>query len=267
MPFEPQTTLGRTGLKVGRLGVGSSYGVGMEGLEAALDRGQNLFYWGSLRRGGFGRAVRELARRDRDKIVFLIQTFWRYAWPIGPSIEWGLKRAGLDYADVLVLGLSPGVPSEKVIEAALKLKERGRVRYLGISSHNRPMFRKYLEMGIFDLFMVRYNAAHRGAESDVFDHLPEENAPGILAYTCTRWGHLLNPKRMPPGEKTPRATDCYRFALSHPKVDVAITGPKNAEQMRENLGTLDEGPLGEGEHAWMSRVGDHIHANYNQRYR
>jgi len=88
--------------------------------------------------------------------------------------------------------------------------------------------------------------------------LSGEKRPGTVAFTATRWGQLLNPKKMPPGEKPPTAPDCYRFVLSHPAVDVCMSGPKTAEQMRENLSVLDGGPLGEDELARMHRIGDYI---------
>ena len=40
--------------------------------------------------------------------------------------------------------------------------------------------------------MARYNAAHRGAEDEVFAHLPSRK-PFVLAYTATRWWSLLTP--------------------------------------------------------------------------
>jgi predicted aldo/keto reductase-like oxidoreductase len=79
-----------------------------------------------------------------------------------------------------------------------------------------------------------------------------------VTYTATRWGQLLQPKRLPPGEPAPQASDCYRFALSHPAVDVCMTGPKNMAQMREALRTLDLGPLSAPEAARLRRVGDYL---------
>jgi hypothetical protein len=90
--------------------------------------------------------------------------------------------------------------------------------------HQQPLPR--WRATIFDLFMVRYNAAHRGAEREVFPLLPEPpERPGIFAYTATRWGSLLDPKRLPAGERAPSAADCYRFCLSHPGVDMVLCGP------------------------------------------
>jgi hypothetical protein len=104
--------------------------------------------------------------------------------------------------------------------------------------------------------MVRYNAGHPGAEREVFPLLGDdvEARPGVFAFTATRWGSLL---KGAPNEKTPRATDCYRFALSAPRVDAVITGPKNAHELDEAIEAMQLGPMSEEELAWMKRVGAH----------
>jgi predicted aldo/keto reductase-like oxidoreductase len=82
--------------------------------------------------------------------------------------------------------------------------------------------------------------------------------PGVVAFTATRWGTLLRPRFTPPGERTPSASDCYRFTLSHPAVDVCLSGPRNAAELDEALVAVERGPLDEGEMAWMRRVGAHV---------
>ena len=47
---------------------------------------------------------------------------------------------------------------------------------------------------------------------------------------------------MPAGEVPPSAADCYRFALSHPAVDVCMMGARTVDDIRENLRALDLGP-------------------------
>jgi predicted aldo/keto reductase-like oxidoreductase len=61
------------------------------------------------------------------------------------------------------------------------------------------------------------------------------------------------------GERTPTGTDCYRFALSHPTVDVALAGPNDAAQMAQALQALALGPMHEEDLAWMRRVGEYIY--------
>ncbi|MCK7462239.1 MAG: YkgJ family cysteine cluster protein [Sphingobacterium sp.] len=115
--------------------------------------------------------------------------------------------------------------------------------------------------GEFDVLHLRYNAAHRGAETDIFPYLNEEREkrPGTVAFTATRWGQLLKAKKMPPGEKPLTAADCYRFVLSNPAVDVCMSGAKTVEEMRQNLAVLDGGPMAGDELERVRRIGDFVH--------
>jgi predicted aldo/keto reductase-like oxidoreductase len=63
---------------------------------------------------------------------------------------------------------------------------------------------------------------------------------------------------MPPGEAPLRASDCYRFVLSEPRVDMCLTGPANAEQLREALRALEAGPLSPEEAEHVRRIGRHV---------
>ena len=102
-------------------------------------------------------------------------------------------------------------------------------------------------------------AIEQDAEQDIFPHLPQANRPGIVSFTATCWGKLLKPKRMPAGERPLTPADCYRFALSHPDVNVCVTGPSTAAQMEDNLKALDAGPLDAEEMARIRRIGEHIY--------
>jgi hypothetical protein len=127
-----------------------------------------------------------------------------------------------------------------------------------ISCHHRPTFAQYIPDPVWGGVMVRYNAAHRGAETEVFPHLTGVDDPGVVAYTATRWGALLDPALTPKGDPTPRGSDCYRFALTNPAVDVVIAGPRNGAELDEAMAALDRGPMSDDELAWMRRVGDSV---------
>lgn len=259
MDLKEKRILGRSGLIVGRLGVACGYGAPTEAFEEAFEQGVNYFYWGSLRRSSMVRAMKNIsARGKRDQLVVVIQVYNRAAAMLAGSVERGLRKAGLDYADVLLLGWHNSLPAARLLDAAHKLKDSGKVKFLAVSGHHRPAFPVMAENGIFDIFHIRYNAAHRGAEADIFPKLPKDGRPGIVTYTATRWGKLLKPGKMPPGEKTPSGSDCYRFVLSNPDVDMCMTGPKNRQHMQEALRTLELGPLNPEEMGWMQRVGDHV---------
>jgi len=263
--------LGQTGLRVSRLGIGSSFTGDPAFIEEAVEQGVNYLYWGSIRRPAFGRAIKRVARKNRERVVLTVQSYTRVAALMAPSIELALRRAGLEYFDILLLGNWSEAPSPALIEAAERLKEKGKVRHLMMSTHNRPSLQEHFRRfeakeSPFDAFMLRYNAVHRGAERDVFPHLPESARPGIVAYTATRWGHLLDPKKMPEGETPPPARDCYRFALSNPAVSLVLCGPSNRDQMQEALRALDAGPLDAEEKARMQRIGDHVYGNYKPQF-
>jgi aryl-alcohol dehydrogenase-like predicted oxidoreductase len=271
MDFRSQIPFGQTGLQVSRLGIGSSFTGDPAFIEEAVDQGVNYLYWGSIRRPAFGRAIQHVARKNREAVVLTVQSYTRVAALLAPSIELALRRARIEYFDFLLLGMWNKPPGQSLIDAAQRLVEKGRVRHLMLSTHNRPSLQNHFRRfeakdSPFDAFMLRYNAVNRGAEQDVFPHLPESPRPGVVAYTATRWGHLLDPKKMPPGEEPPAARDCYRFALSHPAVSLALCGPANREQMQEALRALDAGPLDADEMARMQRIGDHVYGRYKPKF-
>lgn len=262
MTFDSPVRLGSTGMQVGRLGVASSYRAPASAFEEAFDKGCNYFTWGSFIRGParqFEVAARSLfGNGHRSRILLSVLSYAHSAYLAERFLRKGLRKLGTDYADVLLLGYYSKPPSRRVVEGALRLKESGMVRAIGITTHRRALVPELHREGILDLYHVRYNAAHRGAETDLFPHVMGPDKPGIVAFTATCWGRLLSEKRMPPGERPATAVECYRFALTHPAVDVCMTGPRTLEQMRENLATLGQGPMDGAELARMHRIGDHL---------
>lgn len=240
-----RATLGRTGIEVVRLGVAASYGVPAAAVEKAVERGVNYLYWGSLRRSGFGDAIRRLAP-SRERFVLVLQSYSRLARLIPWSVERALRSLSLDYADLLLLGMwNRGVPP-RILDAAREARRRGLVRALAVSTHRRVLVPGIAAADQFDVVHFRYNAAHPGAERDIFPHLPAPAArPGLVAFTATSHGALL--KRF-------SAADCYRFVLSRPEVDVCLTGPANAAQMDAALEALRLGPLDEDQLQRMRRI-------------
>jgi aryl-alcohol dehydrogenase-like predicted oxidoreductase len=107
--------------------------------------------------------------------------------------------------------------------------------------------------------MIRYNAAHRGAETDVFPITTALQVP-VVVYTCLRWGALLRATPDdPPGFAVPRAPAWYRFALQHPAVTVALMAPDNRAELDEDLTLLEApGPLTAEEFALLAEHGRRV---------
>ena len=257
--FSQRIVLGSTELIVPKMGFGSDAGIPAKALEQAFDKGFNYFYWGSRRRKGMKEAIRHLAPRNRDKMVIALQTYDYTGLALDKTLVLGLRKLKIEQADIFILGMRNGPVPGRILDKALSLQERGLVRYLCVSAHNRSAYRQHLQRNIFDLIMVRYNAAHRGAEKEVLPLLPEENRPGVICYNSTRWGHLFDPQWMPAGEKTPSPNDLYRYVLSHDSIDMVLSAPATQAQLEENVKALEEGPTSVEEKAWLERVGDHVH--------
>ncbi|MEN8229491.1 MAG: aldo/keto reductase [Bacteroidota bacterium] len=261
--FNEPVILGRTGLRVGRLGISSSYGAPAPAFEEAFEKGCNYFVLGSFLKGRSKEMIRAIhniiEKGEREKLVVCMMEY-THSYLIGKGHFYkGLKSLGLDYVDVLMLGYYPRKPRKHVIDLALELRDKGMVRNLALSGHNRKLFPKLREEGLYDVLQVRYNAVNSGAEKDIFPFMGGADRPGMVSFTATRWGQLLKEKKMPPGEKPLTAKDCYRFVLSNPDVDVCMTGARTVEMMRENLETLDLGPLTAEEMERIRRIGDHIY--------
>jgi aryl-alcohol dehydrogenase-like predicted oxidoreductase len=257
--------LGRTGLEVGRVGISSSYGVSGDVLERAFERGIDYIYWGSRRLASFGEGLKRL-KPQRDRFVLVIQSYTRIASLMAWSLERALRELHFDHTDVLLLGMWNKPVPPRILDAARELKRRGLVRFLAISTHHRATVPQVALANDFDIVHFRYNAAHPGAEKDIYPHLPVINRPGMVSFTATSWGQLTgqanimariaNPSHsIPKGERVPTAMDCYRFVLSRPEVDVCMTGPSNAERMEEAFAAWERGPMTEEELAWMYHVG------------
>jgi aryl-alcohol dehydrogenase-like predicted oxidoreductase len=254
--FGPRS-FGDTNMTVGPLALGSSYGLSGRDVERAYARGVNFFLWGSLRKRDFGVGLENLARTEREKMVIAVQSYTR----LGSLMEWSVDRSlrsmKTDYVDILCLAWWNGPPPQRIVDAALRLRDKGKIRNLMVSCHHRPTFERFIADPSFDALMLRYNAAHPGAEREVFPHLAKRR-PGTLAFTATRWGTLLDPALTPEGEATPRGSDCYRFALSNPNVDVCLAGPKDGAELDEALAAVTRGRMTDDELAWMRRVGAHV---------
>ena len=266
------TILGRTGLRVSRLGLAATYRPGKHSVRRAIDEGINYFFY-------FGidtqmvKTLREMMRNNREWYVVATGAY-NYIWwhqNIRKTLEKRLRQLKTDYIDIfLFLGVLKETEfSESLQEELCKLREEGKVRSIGLSTHNRKLAGKLAAEGTVDVLMIRYNAAHRGAEQDIFPYLLVKDRsafdgkvhnPGVVSYTATRWRYLIQrPKNWPKDGRIPTAGMCYRFVLSNPNVHVVMTAPTNEKQLIENIAAIQQGPLSEDDMAFMRQFGDIVH--------
>jgi aryl-alcohol dehydrogenase-like predicted oxidoreductase len=242
-----------------RLGLAANYGIDEDGVRAAMDRGVNLFVW-TMRGSGLANPLKAALseRRDQVAVAGFASLGW-FGWGVRKSAERLLRSLGTDYLDLFMLpwlGLGSALTSATERDL-VHLRESGKARAIGTSIHDRVRAGELAEKGPLDLLMIRYNAAHPGAEKDIFPHVHAAK-PTVLAYTATSWRKLLKKPSGWSGDAM-TASDCYRFQLSSPHVDLALTGPASRRELDENLDGVMKGPLTSEEAAWMREFGRQVH--------
>ncbi len=211
----------------------------------AVDRGVNYLNWCG-HPDGMRDAIRQLGSRRSDVRV-AIQFSARSADAARRELKATLAELRTDWIDVATYYyvehedewdeiVAPGGAAE-VLE---KARAAGTIRSIGLTSHQRSLAARCAESGRLDLLMIRYNAAHRGAEDDVFPVTNRLQLP-VVAFTCLRWGALLRKTPDDPdGFMPPSAADCYRFVLANPSVAVALMAPDGCDELESSLEILDD---------------------------
>ena len=162
----------------------------------ALDRGVNFLNWCGAE-DGLSAAVAGLGAR-RSEVVLCVQLEARTADEARRELDGMCEVLATDFLDVVTFYyveehaewrqiVGPG----GALEGCAAARDAGQIGLVGVTSHQRPWLAEMAHSGLLDLLMLRYNAAHRGAETEV---LPAATALGlpVVAYTCLRWGALLH---------------------------------------------------------------------------
>ena len=256
------TVLGNTGIPVHRLGLSGTYWPGKKTIYKALDEGLNFFFCFGIDKQMIA-VLRDVLKKDRERYIVATGAYnLLLGYPnLERTLEKRLRQLRTDYIDIfLFLGVTKEKHfPEKAREELYRLRETDKVRTVGISTHNRTFAGKLAADGALDVIMMRYNAAHRAAEQDIFPYL-DHHKPGIVSYTATRWRRLLRrPRNWPKNTPVPSAGMCYRFVLSNPHVHVCMTAPSNMKQFQENLAAANQGPLSVEELGFMKDFGDAVY--------
>ncbi len=260
------------GKPVCRLGLAShgATAITPDDVLAAVGRGVNFLNWTGFAEGppddeSFPAAVTALGP-ERDRVAVCVQFSARTAPEATQELRSVLSALRSDYVDVLTLYYveradewealtAPG----GVVEYLRAAQADGVVRRLGVTSHQRPLAATMAASGLLDCVMVRYNAAHRGAEQEVFPVTAARGLP-VIAYTALRWGALLRPTPDdPPAFTPPPPRAWYRFALQQPAVSVVLAAPHTWAELDQDLEVLSaSGPLPAEEYEVLARHGERV---------
>ncbi len=256
--------LGKTGLSAHPLGLAGSFGVPADVVEHAFHaHGMNYFFVTPRCRTlieGLGRLI---AAGHRDDLVIAGGAGLPTGGGVARSHAKLCKLLGTDRIDVFHLFWvqADWYTSGKTWPAMRALKESGKARALAISCHDRVMASRLARELPLDLLMIRYNAAHRGAEREIFEALGP-GRPAVCAYTATRWRKLLAPLGAHPAMT---AGECYQFALEHPAVDLVLCGAADRAQLDHAALAVASGPLPPARLAEIRTFGDAVRDRYRRR--
>lgn len=207
--------------------------------------GVDFYFFYGLHIDGMVDGVNRLLRERRDDVFVATGTESRDPSEMRDCLNAVLAALDVDAVDLFFAEyVSPADDLDDVlgeggaIDEIWKWKNEGKVRYVGATAHSRPLSLSLIGSGRVQVLMHRYNMAHRKSEEEVLPAAIDAGVP-VVAFTCTRWGSLLEGHAGWPG-RVPSAADCYRFALRHPAVHVALTAPATENHLRQNLTVLSE---------------------------
>lgn len=251
----PTRTLGRTNAEVSVLGLGTApIGEGPVDLEEAVeifsrvvDRGVNLIDTARI----YGNAEEALghvipARRERLFVATKVSTDMADA--AERSLAESFRLLNTDYLDLVYIhsvggrNLDRVLDDDGVLDYLVKQKASGRIRFIGISGHNRPgNFLRLLETRQIDVVMCVMNYADRNIYDFEGKVLPECRRQNVGALAMKVYvgiqGGFPNHRRAHVGcvtepERMPHA---MAYALDLEGVSSAVVGPYTLEQALENV--------------------------------
>lgn len=278
-------TLGRTGLKVSEIGLGSEAFVNQNDafsqklIDAAIDAGVNYFDLYNPEpyvRDAFGKAMK--GRREK----FVMQAHLCSAWIDGQykrtrkmdevkaAFADLLARLDTEYIDV---GMIHYVDEQKdfdevfggeVIKFAQEQKAAGKLRHIGMSTHNPRVAIQAVKTGLIDVIMFSVNPAYDilppNEDVDTLFEKSTYEQPDVLSSTdperqelyslCESegvaltvmkpygGGALLDAKESPFGVAMTVA-QCLHYCLTRPAVASVLAGAHNVKELLEAAAYCD----------------------------
>jgi aryl-alcohol dehydrogenase-like predicted oxidoreductase len=247
--------LGKTGEKVSLLCLGGSH-IGERSLSdeesirimrTAVDEGVNFFDNAYIYKRGRSEELMGRALRDgyRDK-VFLMTKFYtteRDVESAREQLEESLRRLQTDYIDLWQVHQIHAPEHPRLVyenglpEFMEKMREEGKVRYIGFTGHTRPEYhREMFERGYhWDTVQMPINPA---------DHHWTSFEQSILPLALDKGTGVIAMKTMGGGDGTLvnqagkfSARECLEYAMNLP-VGTVCSGMDSMENLRENLETV-----------------------------
>ena len=277
--------LGKTGLTVSEIGMGcegfaeDNCGMTMKLFDAAEKLGINYFDLYASNPGVREAVGAALAgRREKFIIQSHLCAFWkdgqyvrtRNISEVREGFELMLEQLRTDYIDVGMIHYCDSladleeIVSGGVLDYARELKASGRIKHIGMSSHNPVVALKAIETGDIEVLMFSVNPCYDlmppsenvedlwgdSAYTESFTNMDpdrqklyetcEAMGVGITVMKCFGGGDLLNAELSPAGAALTTA-QCISYALSRPGVSVILAGAHSPLELCEAAAYEDAG--------------------------
>ena len=257
------TTLGKTGLKISRMGFGGIpiqriSAEGTKGLMTQLmEAGINYIdtargYTVSEEYLGYG------LEGIRDHFVIATKSMARTKEAMASDIETSLKNLRTDYIDLYQVHnpsmeqLDTVVGENGALEALLEAKTAGKIGHIGITAHSTEVFERALGYDWVETIMFPYNIVENQGEAQI-KKCKEKNI-GFIAMKPLAGGAIEN------------GTLALRYVCSNPAVTVVIPGMAEPEELEENIRACSEGsPFTEEEMAQIGEIRHQLGTNFCRR--
>ena len=249
--------LGTTDIHVAPLALSGVYDLPVGMLHKARDAGVDLFFW-EPRYAALTRFLRHSPAR-RQNLSIACGTFHASPRAIEADVEKALRRLRTDYLDIFFLFWvrSPARLSDEAHACLLRLREAGKVRAIGFSTHDRALCAQALVARPWDAVMIRHSAAHPGGEREVFP-IARQRGVGVLTFSALCYGRML--RAIPDGGQPPSAADCYRYSLTQDGVTACISAPRRYRELVHNLDVVSQPTLGAAAERQLRDYGRNVHA-------
>lgn len=170
---------------------------------------------------GNGRAEEVLGRAlkgiDREKYVIISKVFPHHfkMEDMEKSCDDSMRRLGVDYLDTYFLHYPPreGMSIEEAVNNINRLKEKGKIRSIGVSNFTKEMVEEARRYGQIDVVQPCYNLLWRYDEQELLPYCKKEGI-SVIPYSTLAQG-LLTGKFKP---DTPITGGRSRAALFQPGV-------------------------------------------------
>ena len=283
----PKRVFGRTKKKVTILGLGTApVGEGpidvQQGIRIfgeAIDRGVTYIDTARIY-GNAEEILGHLIPKRRDKLFVATKVSTHTADEAERSLSESLRRLKIEHVDLVYIHSIGSKNIDRVLgkggalEYLLKQKETGKIRFIGISGHNRPPnFVRMIKTDHIDVIMCVMNYADRNIYDFESKVLPEARKRNVGCVAMKVYAGIKGGFRNHRSGHVGCATEpaylpqALAYALDLKGVSVAVVGPYTVEQSIQNVKFARKyTPLSEEQHASLMAYGKKLAPSLGPRY-